>query len=112
MNTSWTNPLWSIALFVVYVATSCYGLYLIKLAAGWKSPTFVFGFGLYAAGAVMWMVILRLMPLSYAFPIAAGALVIGTMLVGYLFLGESITSVHLAGSLMIIGGIVAIASTR
>jgi hypothetical protein len=35
--------------------------------------------------------ILRLMPLSPAFPVAAGALVIGTMFVGVVFLSEVVS---------------------
>ena len=71
MNINWTNPIWSASLFVIYIITSCFGLYLIKAAAGWKTSAFVIGFVLYGSGAVIWMVILRLMPLSFAFPIAA-----------------------------------------
>ncbi len=76
------------------------------------SVTFAAGFGLYAAGAIMWMVILRLMPLSFAFPIAAGSLVIGTLLTGFFFLGESVTFGHVAGSIFIVIGIILIAVNR
>lgn len=109
---SWTSPLWSASLIAVYVITSCFGLYLIKAAEGWKEPSFVFGFVLYAAGAVIWMAILRLMPLSFAFPIAAGSLMIGTTLTGILFLSENVTAWHIAGVFMIICGIVLIAVNR
>lgn len=112
MNINWTNPLWSASLFVIYVTTSCFGLYLIKAAEGWKAPAFVIGFVLYAAGAVIWMAILRLMPLSFAFPIAAGSLMIGTMLTGVFFLSENVTAWHIAGAFMIITGIVLIATNR
>lgn len=112
MSVNWTNTLWSASLFVIYVTTSCFGLYLIKAAEGWKAPAFVIGFVLYAAGAVIWMAILRLMPLSFAFPIAAGFLMIGTMLTGVLFLSENVTAWHIAGAFMIIIGIVLIATNR
>ena len=112
MNINWTNPLWSASLFVIYIITSCFGLYLIKVAEGWKAPAFAIGFVLYGAGAVIWMVILRLMPLSFAFPIAAGSLMIGTMLTGVLFLSETITAWHIAGAFMIITGIALIATNR
>ena len=112
MNINWTNPLWSAGLFVIYISTSCFGLYLIKAAAGWKTPAFVIGFVLYGAGAVIWMAILRLMPLSFAFPIAAGSLMIGTMLTGAFFLNETIPAWHIAGVFMIITGIVLIAINR
>jgi multidrug transporter EmrE-like cation transporter len=103
---------WTACLFLVYIASSCLGLYLIKLAGNWKSVPFAAGFGLYAAGAIMWMVILRLLPLSFAFPIAAGSLVIGTLLTGVFLLGESVTSGHIAGSFFIVIGIVLIAANR
>lgn len=112
MNINWTNPIWSASLFVIYVITSCFGLYLIKAAEHWKTPLFTMGFILYALGAVIWMVILRLMPLSFAFPIASGSLVIGTTLTGALLLSETITAWHIAGAFMIISGIALIAANR
>ena len=110
MNINWTNPLWSASLFLIYVITSCFGLYLIKAAEGWKTAAFAIGFVLYGAGAVMWIAILRLMPLSFAFPIAAGALVIGTMLTGAFFLSETVTAWHIAGAFTIITGIALISA--
>ncbi len=107
-----TGSLATVALFVVYVLTSCGGLYLIKAAPSWTSATFAAGFGLYAAGAVLWMVMLRLMALSFAFPIAAGALVCGTMLTGALFLAETITVPQLVGAGMIVAGIALVATNR
>ncbi|MCD2450818.1 hypothetical protein GO003_010490 [Methylicorpusculum oleiharenae] len=112
MNINWINLIWSASLFVIYIITSCFGLYLIKAAEGWKTPAFATGFVLYGAGAVLWMVILRLMPLSFAFPIAAGSLVIGTMLTGMFFLSETITIWQIAGAFLIITGIVLIAINR
>lgn len=112
MNASWPNPLLSVSLFVVYITTSCSGLYLVKAAEGWRTPAFVIGFVLYASGAAIWMAILRLLPLSFAFPIAAGSLVIGTMLTGALFLNENVTSWQILGALMITIGIVLIAINR
>lgn len=109
MSISSTKPLWSALLLVAYVAMSCVGLYLLKAAPGWKTAMFAIGFVLYASGAVLWLVILRLMPLSLAFPIAAGSLVIGTLLTGILFLGESVTTLHAVGAMLILVGITLIA---
>jgi len=106
------SPLWSGVLFLIYIGTSCLGLYLIKAAAHWKTLIFFSGVGLYVIGAVMWMGILRLMPLSFAFPVAAGSLVIGTMLTGTILLKETITAWQIGGALMIITGIALIASNR
>ena len=105
-----TNPVFSVFLFMIYVVTSCSGLYGMKAAEGWKTLPFFIGFALYGAGAVMWLGILRLFPLSFAFPIAAGSLVVGTTCIGVLFLHETVSVWHLAGSLCIITGIALIAS--
>lgn len=112
MNANWTNSFLSTVLFVIYLIISCGGLYLVKVAEEWKTATFFVGFGLYGTGAVLWMVILRLLPLSFAFPVAAGALVIGTMLTGSLFLSEQISRGHIAGAFMVIGGIALIVNSR
>jgi multidrug transporter EmrE-like cation transporter len=112
VNINWTSPFWSVSLFVIYIITSCVGLYLIKAAEGWRAPAFAIGFILYAAGAIMWLVILRLLPLSLAFPIAAGSLIIGTMTTGAFFLSETITVWRMAGAFLIITGITLIAITR
>lgn len=112
MNISWTSPIWSGTLLVVYVAASCTGLYLIKAAPEWRSPTFFSGFFLYALGAALWMVILRLMPLSLAFPIAAGSLVLGTMLTGAFLLNETVSPIHIVGAVLILAGITLIATNR
>ena len=112
MNINWTSTLGSAILFLIYLITSCFGLYLIKAAAGWKTPAFFIGFILYGAGALFWMAILRFMPLSFAFPIAAGSLVIGTMLTGVFLLNETVTVFHVAGASLIIIGITLIAVNR
>jgi multidrug transporter EmrE-like cation transporter len=106
VNINWTNPFWSASLFLIYISTSCFGLYLIKSASGWKTSSFIIGFLIYGAGALIWMVIIRLMPLSFAFPIAAGSLMIGTMLTGIFFLNETIPAWHILGAFMIIIGII------
>lgn len=110
MKINLTNPFFSVILFVIYVVTSCSGLYFMKAAEGWKTLTFIIGLALYGTGALMWMGILRLFPLSFAFPIAAGALVVGTTLIGIFFLHETVSFWHLSGSLFIIAGIALIAS--
>jgi multidrug transporter EmrE-like cation transporter len=112
VNAGSINALWSGILFVIYIITSCLGLYLIKAATHWKTVSFGTGFILYGMGAVLWMIILRFMPLSFAFPIAAGSLVIGTLLTGVIFLKEAVSTGHIFGSLIIILGIFVIANNR
>ena len=110
MNAELIKRLGPPLLFVVYVAVSCCGLYLLKAATGWRTVTFLAGVLLYGIGAVLWLWILRLWPLSLVFPIAAGALVLGTTLIGITLLGENVTAPHLFGAALIIVGITLIAS--
>lgn len=109
MTTAWVSTIFGPVLFLAYALTSCYGLYLLKVASSVKSLVFLSGLLLYVAGAGIWMVILRTFPLSVAFPIAAGTLVIGTSLMGALFLSEGLSSWKLAGAGMIIVGIAFVA---
>lgn len=110
MKINLSNPFFSAFLFIIYVVTSCSGLYFMKAAEGWKTPCFILGLALYGTGAFLWMGILRLFPLSFAFPIAAGSLVVGTTFIGVFFLHEAVSLWHLTGSFCIITGIALIAS--
>lgn len=96
----------SVALFVAYVFLSAFGLYKIKLSEVGINPDFVVGFGAYLAGFLLWFVILKTYPLSIAFPVAAGALILATQLVGFFFLGEGMTLQKESGVALILAGIV------
>ena len=104
------NKIYVVLLFVVYIVISCLGLFMIKLAPSFKSAEFAGGFFLYGLGAALWMIILRQLPLSLAFPVAAGSLIIGTMLVGVFFLNEAVPLLHVFGAGAIIFGIYLIVS--
>jgi len=106
VTTSFLDWLRPVLLFAFYVAISCGGLFMMKAAPAWLSPKFAVGFFLYACGACLWLVILRAYPLSLAFPIAAGALMIGTTLIGIFFLREAVTMSQIAGATLIFLGIV------
>jgi len=94
------------ALLLGYTLLSVAGMALIKAAPALLSPRWLAGFALYVAGFIVWIgVILRLMPLSQAFPIAAGALMLGTQLAGWLVLKERLTPAHLAGAALIAVGV-------
>ena len=99
-------------LFSFYVATSCTGLYYLKAAPSWWSTRFAVGFALYAAGAILWLLILRILPLSVAFPVAAGALMLGTTMMGVLLLNEAVTSGHILGVTLIALGIFVISLAK
>lgn len=92
-----------------YVLLSLAGLYFMKRAEQIVSWTFAGGLSLYVAGFVVWLAILRLYPLSLAFPLAAGALVVGTQVVGWLLLGEGLAPHRLAGVALILAGLAALA---
>lgn len=95
----------NLILLSAYVLTSTYGLMKIKSAGISASPEFAIGFVSYAVGFIIWLYILARMPLSVAFPIAAGSLVIATQLTGHFFLSEVITHTQLIGVLLVVAGI-------
>lgn len=101
-----------LALISTYAVVSCLGLYMIKAAEVWNSIPFFFGVALYGFGAVLWLVILRNFPLSFAFPVAAGGLIVFTMLTGRLFLNESLSGAQLFGAVLIIFGILFTATRK
>jgi multidrug transporter EmrE-like cation transporter len=79
----------SIAVLVAYLLSSSAGLLLIKKSTGVLTVDFILGNLLYIVGYVIWIgVILRLLPLSLAFPIASAGLLVASQLTGVIFLGE------------------------
>lgn len=56
-------------------------------------------------GAALWILLLRIYPLSVAFPIASGMLMLGTTFIGYFYLNESLPLTHLVGTILILSGI-------
>jgi undecaprenyl phosphate-alpha-L-ara4N flippase subunit ArnE len=105
------TALLSLLLLFVYAAASVSGLVLLKLESNVFSVRFLLGAFLYGVGFLIWYALLRLLPLSLAFPLAAGCLIVGTQLAGRLILRESIGSMQLIGIFFIFVGIV-ILSTR
>jgi multidrug transporter EmrE-like cation transporter len=92
-------------LFLVYVTVSSLGLYRLKLSAALFDINFITGFVLYGIGFLIWLVILKLNPLSLAFPIAAGALIVATQVIGVFLLSERIGPLNITGIALIIAGI-------
>lgn len=88
-----------------YALISAYGLAKIKDAALYTSIDFAIGSVCYGLGFVLWLHLLRSLPLSIAFPIASGAVVVATQIFGVWLLGEQISLPRLLGVLVIIGGI-------
>ncbi|MEO8667450.1 MAG: EamA family transporter [Bauldia sp.] len=90
---------------VVYAAISAYGLYLIKDAHALFSARGLVGALFYGGGFCIWIAMLRVFPLSIAFPIAAGSLIVATNLIARYFLGETISSAQMLGIGLIVAGI-------
>ena len=67
-------------ILLVYATISSYGLYKLK-AEELLSLPFLIGFGFYGLGMLIWLGILRTTPISVAFPVAAGSLIIATQLI-------------------------------
>ncbi len=96
----------AIIVLLTYVILSASGLTLIKAAPGMMSVSNVAGFFLYALGFLIWvLVILRMFPLSFGFPVSAGSLIIATQISGYAFLNENYSLAHFLGIGLILIGI-------
>lgn len=93
---------------LLYVVVSAFGLYKIKAAEHVMSVEFAIGFVAYGVGFLLWLYILIRTPLSFAFPIAAGALILSTQLIGYFLLDEDMSILHGIGVSAIVVGIVLI----
>jgi multidrug transporter EmrE-like cation transporter len=91
---------------VVYAAVSAFGLYLIKDAPELMSGRALLGGLLYGGGFCIWIAMLRAFPLSVAFPVAAGSLIVATHLIGRLFLSETVQASQTLGIGLIIAGMV------
>jgi drug/metabolite transporter (DMT)-like permease len=70
----------------------------------------IFGLFLYGVGAVLWLWVLARTDLSMAYPFVGLGFIL-TMLFGYLFLGEPVGLARLAGTLLIVGGVVLVSQS-
>ena len=74
------------------------------------SPLLMLGLALYGIAAIVWIIVLSRVDLSYAYPLA-GLGFIQTVLLSYLFLGETISTERLFGTLLIAAGCFLVGST-
>jgi multidrug transporter EmrE-like cation transporter len=95
------------SLLLIYFFLSLYGLYHIK-EKSFLTLGFAIGFCSYLAGFFIWLWILKTTPISIAFPLAAGGLTIGSVLVGFFFLGENVNFTGVFGVIFIVIGMVLI----
>ena len=115
-----------IGLFALSVACDIFGQLAFKLGADhipvpgkgrWgafaralvATPWLLAGIGIYVAEFIIWIRILALVPLSIAFPLAS-LNILGVLLASHLLLGERLGRNHWAGALLIMAGIVLVAS--
>lgn len=92
-------------IFAIYIFISLLGLYQLKAAEFGFNLKYVSGLGLYVVGFLFWLVVLRWFPLSIAFPLAAGTIIVGTQLVGAFLLGEQFDTVSLVAVTFILIGL-------
>lgn len=96
----------NLALLTAYVLVSVIGLHLLKTSAGVVlSVPFILGLSCYASGFALWYLMLIKLPLSVAFPLAAGALIVGSQVTGHMLLGEALGARQAIGVLLIVIGI-------
>jgi multidrug transporter EmrE-like cation transporter len=73
-------------------------------------PWVVVGLGLYAGAALVWLLVLSRVDVSLAYPFVGLGFVV-TMVLAWAFLGEAVTPMRMAGTLLIAAGIVVLART-
>ncbi len=97
----------NIALISLYLTLTLYGIYQIKLA-GFHELIFYVGFASYVASYGVWIVFMKLNPLSKAYAIAAGSLIIATQIIDYFVLNMPFASLQMIGITLIFIGILLI----
>ncbi len=83
------------------------GMVAAALAAGLNSYSLL-GLGLYGVSMVVWMLVLTKVDVSQAYPFVGLGFVV-TMILGHQVLGESISSLRLIGTLLVVAGVVCLA---
>lgn len=88
-------------------------------SAGWltavqvvaKSPYVLAGLGAYGAGAILWLLVLSRIPVSFAYPFVSLGIVLTTV-IGATVLAERVSLVSALGVLLICSGIALVALGR
>jgi drug/metabolite transporter (DMT)-like permease len=70
----------------------------------------IVGLSLYALGAVLWLMVLARVDLSFAYPFVGLGFVF-TMILGWWVLGESIGAARVAGTFLVIAGVWLVSSS-
>ena len=72
------------------------------------NPFVVGGLALYALGAVVWLAVLAKVDVSAAYPFVGLGFIL-TMVMGYWFFGEPLSTNRVLGTLLIVSGVVLVA---
>lgn len=78
-----------------------------QLALAWAmatNPYVAFGLLLYAFSAVVWLLALAKADISFAYPFVGLGFVL-TLIIGWLFLDETMSVPRLTGTLLVVGGV-------
>lgn len=68
------------------------------------SPSVILGLALYGTGALLWLLVLSRIDVTRAYPFVGAGFIV-TMILGSIFLKETITTERLLGTLLISGGV-------
>ena len=115
-------PRWlPVVLMMLYVVTSVLGLLFLKWSfASLRAPIGIgqlaalpaipalLGLLLYGMSFLLWIGVLTQLPLTFAYPIAIGLTMAGTMFGGTLILGEGLALLRIVGTMLIFFGTLAI----
>lgn len=71
------------------------------------TPSIILGFGFFGLGAVIWLLALAKLELSYAVPLASITYVL-VLLAGVMLFREPLTAAKIAGTLLVAAGVVAL----
>lgn len=84
---------------------------LPSLVRVFTNPFVLSGFALIFTGSIFWLSVISRVPLSYAYPMLSTSYIL-VVLASWLFLGEHITWVRMAGVAVIIAGVSLVFSSR
>lgn len=81
------------------------GQYKIKIAQSFFGPDFIIGCVLYVLSFALWIYLLKNNPLSVIIPLAVALTIVMSLIVGVVFLKESVNLIQIIGIVLIIGGV-------
>lgn len=84
------------------------GLRLPALVTVFLHPWVIIGLALYTGAAVVWLLVLAKVDVSLAYPFVGLGFVV-TMVLAWAFMGETVSATRVAGTLLIVAGVVVLA---